>query len=129
MNEVNAITERIIQAVIKVHSTLGPGFLERVYHNALLIELEQDGFKIDSEKEILIRYKEQLVGRHRLDLVVAGQVVLELKTVEDLSRAHYAQMRSYLKASGLPVGLLINFAPEKADFRRVECSEAKQLSP
>ena len=114
------ITERIINAVIKVHRTLGPGFVERVYHNALLIELAKHDLTIESEKPITISYEGEPVGNHRLDLVVGNRIVVELKAVEDLSQAHYAQLRSYLRASGLQTGLLINFAKEKADFRRVE---------
>jgi GxxExxY protein len=69
-----------------------------------------------------IEYEGQVVGRHRLDLVVDRLVVVELKTVEELGRAHYAQVRSYLRATGLPVALLINFSKQKADYRRIERS-------
>jgi GxxExxY protein len=114
------ITEQIIKAVIKVHRTLGPGFLESVYQNSLLIELENQGLRIEAEKPIVVTYEGRPVGNHRLDLVVEERIIVELKAVEDLSQAHYAQLRSYLKASRLETGLLINFAKEKADFRRVE---------
>ena len=114
------ITEQIIKAVIKVHRTLGPGFLESVYQNSLLIELESQGLRIEAEKPIVVTYEGRPVGNHRLDLVVEERIIVELKAVEDLSQAHYAQLRSYLKASRLETGLLINFAKEKADFRRVE---------
>lgn len=114
------ITEQIIKAVIKVHRTLGPGFLESVYQNSLLIELESQGLRTEPEKEIVVTYEGRPVGNHRLDLVVEERIIVELKAVEDLSQAHYAQLRSYLKASRLETGLLINFAKEKADFRRVE---------
>ncbi len=119
------ITEQIIRAVIKVHRTLGPGFLESVYQNSLLIELENQGLRIEAEKPIVVTYEGKPVGNHRLDLVVEERIIVELKAVEDLSQAHYAQLRSFLKASRLETGLLINFAKEKADFRRVEvrCSE------
>lgn len=114
------ITEQIIKAVIKVHRTLGPGFLESVYQNSLLIELENQGLRIEAEKPIVVTYEGRPVGNHQLDLVVEERIIVELKAVEDLSQAHYAQLRSYLKASRLETGLLINFAKEKADFRRVE---------
>jgi GxxExxY protein len=68
----------------------------------------------------VIRYDDQPIGRHRLDLIVAEEVIVELKTVEFLTKAHYAQVRSYLKATGLPVALLVNFAGDKADYRRIE---------
>ena len=114
------LTESIIQSIIDVHRTLGPGFLENVYRRALLVELTRRGLGVETEKEVIIYYKGAEVGRHRLDLLVDNRVIVELKTVEDLSVVHYAQVRSYLKATGLTVGLLVNFAKEKADFRRVE---------
>lgn len=114
------ITERIIQAVIKVHQVLGPGFLEQVYHNAISLELYRQGLTAESEKEVTIYYEGEVVGCHRLDLVVEDRVIVELKTVEELAGIHYAQLRSYLRATKMRVGLLVNLAKEKADFRRVE---------
>lgn len=114
------ITERIIQAVIKVHQVLGPGFLEQVYHNAISLELHRQGLTAESEKEVTIYYEGEVVGCHRLDLVVEDRVIVELKTVEELAGIHYAQLRSYLRATKMRVGLLVNLAKEKADFRRVE---------
>lgn len=113
------LTERIVGCVIQVHRTLGPGFLEKIYRRALRIELRKQGLAIESEKDVVILYDGHIVGRHRLDLVVEGSIVVELKTVAALSRAHYAQTRSYLKATGLSLALLINFATPRADFRRV----------
>ncbi|MBI4564228.1 MAG: GxxExxY protein [Planctomycetes bacterium] len=114
------LTEKIIKCIIKVHQTLGPGFLERVYKNALLIELRKSGLKAEEEREFKVFYEGQDVGCHSLDLLVEGKVIVELKTVEELSRIHYATVRSYLKAAGLRSGLLVNYSKEKADFRRVE---------
>ena len=114
------VTEAIIECIIRVHQTLGAGFLESEYQRALVIELEKRELGVESEKEVTVFYDQQEVGRHRLDLVVEDKVIVELKTVEDLSKAHYAQARSYLKATGLKTGLLVNFAKEKADFRRIE---------
>jgi GxxExxY protein len=114
------LTETIIACMIRVHQVLGPGFKESIYRNALLIELRKHGLATETEKEIVIYYEDQEVGRHRLDIVVEKNVIVELKTVENLSKAHYAQVRSYLKATRLPVGILVNFASEKADFRRIE---------
>ena len=116
----NPLTERIISAIIQVHQELGPGFLENVYRNALMIELKRQGLEAESEKEIVVYYTGQEVGRHRLDILIEDRIVLELKTVEKLGKAHYAQIRSYLKASGCKTGLLVNFSEEKADFRRVD---------
>ncbi len=113
-------TELIIQSIIRVHQILGPGFLESIYRKALMIELRKQGLNVETEKEAVVYYEAEEVGRHRLDIVVEDRVIIELKTVEELSKAHYAQVRSYLKATGLKIGLLVNFAKEKADFRRIE---------
>jgi GxxExxY protein len=113
------LTESIIECFIKVHRSLGPGFLESIYRNALEIELQRHDLQIETEKELTVRYRGEVVGRQRLDLLVEDSVVIELKTVEELSKAHYAQVRSYLAASGLTLGLLVNFSTFKADFRRV----------
>ena len=115
-----SITELIIECIINVHKALGPGFLESVYRRALVVELKCAHLSVEVEKEVVIFYKEQEIGRHRLDLVVENQIIVELKTVEDLSRAHYAQVRSYLKATGLSKALLVNFSKDKADFRRID---------
>lgn len=120
VNISDPLTARIINAIIEVHQTLGPGFLENIYRNALVLELERRGFQVRTEEEVVIRYRGELIGRHRLDLVVNDAVLLELKTVENLGKYHYAQVRSYLKASGFSTGLLVNFASSTADFRRIE---------
>ena len=114
------LTERVINCIIHVHQTLGPGFLESVYRRALIIELRKQGLVAEAEKEVIVYYDGERVGRHRLDFLVEQRLILELKTVESLSKAHYAQVRSYLKAARLDLALLINFADSRADFRRVE---------
>ena len=114
------LTETIIQSIIRVHQVLGPGFLESIYRKAMVIELRRRGLAVETEKEVLVFYEGEEVGRHCLDLLVERRVIVELKTVEELSRAHYAQVRSYLKATELSTGLLVNFADAKADFRRVD---------
>ncbi len=118
--EGDELTQKVIGCIIKVHQTLGPGFLESVYRHALLIELRKSGLKAVTEKEVVILYEGEEVGRHRLDIEVESRLIVELKTVEELSKAHYAQIRSYLKATGRTLGILVNFAKERADFRRVE---------
>ena len=114
------LTAAIIECIIKVHQVLGPGFEEFVYRNSLVIELSARNIAVEHEKEIAIRYEGHFVGKHRLDLLVDSRIVMELKTVETLGRAHYAQIRSCLKAAGKRIGLLVNFSTAKADFRRVE---------
>ena len=120
MHNAEELTGRIIECVIEVHKSLGPGFAEGVYHNALMLEFVERGMSADRERQITIYYKGKIVGTHRLDIVVDDSIILELKTVETLSKAHYAQLRSYLKAAGIGIGLLINFSEAKADYRRVE---------
>lgn len=103
------LTEEILAAAIEVHKTLGPGFLERIYENALIVELEVRGHQVDQQIEVPVTYKGQLIGSHRMDLLVDKEVVLELKSVEALASVHAAQLRSTLKAAGKQVGLLLNF--------------------
>jgi GxxExxY protein len=114
------LTDKIINACINVHKELGPGFLENIYHNALLVELKKTNLAIESEKEVRVTYCGKDVGTHKLDLLIEGEVVVELKTVEELNKKYYAQVRSYLKALKKQVGLLVNFSSYKLDVRRVE---------
>lgn len=118
--ESDDLARRIIGCLIEVHKRLGPGFLEEVYHRAAEIELAHHGIPFETEKEIRLSYRSQAIGTHRLDLAIAGQLVVELKTVETLHKKHYAQLRSYLKATGCRVGLLVNFSDFQLDVRRVE---------
>ena len=119
------LTATIIECIIKVHKCLGPGFLESIYRKALLIELRRQKLVVEMEKEVVIYYEKEEVGRHRMDIVVQNRVVVELKTVEALSRAHYAQVRSYMRATNVQVAILVNFSREKADFRRLEAEKMK----
>lgn len=123
------LTERIIECIICVHQILGPGFKEGVYRRAARLELDLHGLQTEAEKRILIYYKGHNIGLHRLDLLVEEKVIVELKIVEQLSKAHYAQLRSYLKATGIEVGLLINMASERADIRRVQLRSPHPLIP
>ncbi len=108
--DLNKITEAIIGAAIEVHRTLGPGLLESAYEAALTFELIERGFRVERQKELPVIYKSiPLDVGYRLDLLVNGEVIVELKTVEQFSPVHTAQVLSYLKLSGHKVGLLINF--------------------
>jgi GxxExxY protein len=111
---------RVIGCMIEVHKQLGPGFLENVYRRAVTLEFERQGIRFEAEKKIELQYKGDCIGTHRLDLFVDDQLVVELKTVEELHKKHYAQVRSYLKAVQKPVGLLVNFADFQLNARRVE---------
>ena len=111
---------RVIGCMITVHKELGPGFLESVYHRAPELELAHQGIHFESEIDIELTYHGKPVGKHRLDFLVEGQLVVELKTVDELHKKHYAQVRSYLKAAKQPVGLLANSSDFQLDPRRVQ---------
>ena len=113
------LSSRIIGAVIEVHRELGPGFLEAIYEEALKVELSEQSMRYDSQKEIKIEYLGVEIGVHRLDLLVEKKIIVELKAVKELTDIHFAQLRSYLKAAGLRVGLLLNFAKPTLEIRRV----------
>jgi len=117
--ELEELTGRIISCAIEVHKTLGPGFLESVYQIALPMELAKNKLNVETQKGIKIFYDNKEIGLHRLDLVVEGQVIVELKTVKEFDDSHTAQLISYLKASGLKVGLLMNYAKEVLKIKRV----------
>ena len=111
--------KKIIGAAIKVHNTLGPGFLENIYEEALKVELSKIGLHFESQKEIVIEYLDVVVGVHRLDLLVEKGIIAELKAVKELADIHFDQIRSYPKATGLKVGLLLNFAEPTLEVKRV----------
>ena len=112
------LTEQIIGLAMKVHRVLGPGFLESVYRKALLIELRKAGLRAEEEKLINVLYEEVLVGEFAADILVEDKVILELKAVETLVKAHEVQTVNYLTATGLDIGLLINFGSERLQFKR-----------
>jgi len=108
-DEVDRLANRVIGAAIEVHRMLGPGFLESVYEEALCVELGLRGIPFARQAAIGVSFKGQTVGEGRVDLLVAGKLIVELKAVESLSAVHSAQLLSYLKAAGCKLGLLINF--------------------
>jgi GxxExxY protein len=107
--DLDAIAHAVIGAAIEVHRRLGPGFLESVYEEALCVELQLQGIPFVRQPTVAVQYKGRLVGEGRLDLLVAGSLIVELKAVEGLLPIHQAQLLSYLKATGHPLALLINF--------------------
>ena len=113
------LSKKIIGAAIEVHRELGPGFLESIYEEALKVELSEHGLNVEFQKEVTIEYLGVVVGIHRLDMMVEGKFIVELKAAKELTDVHLAQLRSYLKATGLRVGLLLNFAKPKLEIRRV----------
>ena len=117
--DINDITYTINGAVFEVNRVLGPGFLEKVYENALLIELRSRGLKAEAQVPIKVLYKDDVVGEYIADIFVEDRVVVELKTVESLEKIHEAQLLNYLKATGLNIGMLVNFRHPKAEIKRL----------
>jgi len=115
-----ALTERIIGAAYQVSNTLGCGYLERVYENALALELRFNGHLVEQQREMPVYYRGELVGMYQADLVVDDQVVVELKAVHAFERIHRAQCLNYLRASGKSLGLLINFGIPHIDVQRIQ---------
>lgn len=117
--EHGTLTEKIIKCAIEVHKRLGPGFLESIYENAFVIELQRENLQIEQQREVVIKYDGVEVGRHRLDLIVADTIVVELKAVKNIEDIHFAIVKSYLKALGKEHGLLINFSKPILEVKRV----------
>jgi GxxExxY protein len=112
------LTNKIIGCAIEVHKRLGPGFLESVYENAFIIELQKQNLKVERQREVVIKYDEIEVGRHRLDLIVNDTIVVELKAVKNIEDIHFAIVKSYLKALGKEHGLIINFSKPVLEVKR-----------
>jgi GxxExxY protein len=113
------LTKRILKSAFAVHNSLGAGFLERVYANALAVELRASGAPLKQEVPFKIRYRDEVVGDYVADMVVDGRVLLELKACAALDSVHLAQILNYLRASKIRVGLLLNFGRPKLEYRRV----------
>jgi len=117
------ITGQILKAFFKVYNTLGYGFLEKVYENAMMIELTRMGLKCSNQLPVKVYYEDYLVGDFVADILVEELVIVELKTIETLARIHEAVLVNYLKGTELEVGLLLNFGPKPEYKRRVLTNE------
>jgi GxxExxY protein len=113
------ITEAIIGAAFEVYNYLGYGFLERVYHRALQVELLRRGFRTELEKRITVRYKDTIVGEYDADLIVEDCVLVEIKVAPQYDRRDEAQLLNELKATEIKLGLLVNFGRTKVEFKRL----------
>ncbi len=113
------LTEKIIGSAFRVSNALGHGFLETVYKNALAEDISAHGLSLQTERAFEITYLGKRVGHYIADLVIENIVIVELKAVDKLARAHAAQVLNYLKASQMPVGLLMNFGTPKLELRRI----------
>ncbi len=123
---INDITYKINGAIFEVNKILGSGFLEKVYEKALLIELHALGLKAENQFPINVQYKGQSVGEYLADLLVEEQVIVELKTVEKLTKVHEAQLLNYLTATNIKIGLLVNFKEKKAEIKRMVLNLAER---
>ncbi len=112
------ITEIIIACAFNVYNKMGYGFLESVYEKCMLIELNKHAFKVESQKPIIVKYENEVVGEFKADIIVENTVILELKSVRQIVQAHEVQLVNYLVATGKPVGLIINFGEQKVEVRR-----------
>jgi GxxExxY protein len=117
--DINEITYAINGAVFEVNKSLGHGFLEKVYENALIVELKQRGLEAKAQFPINVFYKNKIVGEYFADIIVEDCIVIEIKYVEQLAKIHEAQLLNYLKATNLSVGLLVNFTYPKAEIKRL----------
>lgn len=113
------ITDKIIGCAYKVYHILGAGFLEKIYENALVIELRQIGLEVVQQHPIKVNYKGNTIGDYYADLLVENRVIIELKAITELSKVHETQLVNYLKATGVEVGLLINFGDDISIKRKV----------
>lgn len=121
------LTEKIIQAFYKVYNTLGYGFLERVYLNALYIELISLSLKVEKEKKILVYYFGNVVGDYQADLIVNDVIAVELKAIETLVEENEHQLINYLKATNIEVGLLLNFGKKPQIKRKIFDNDKKKM--
>ncbi len=123
------LTEKIIGAAMKVHTTLGNGFQEIIYQRALEIELQDAAINFKKEFSMPIFYKEKLIGKRRVDFFIEEKVMVELKSVINLENVHLAQAKNYLEAYNIQVGLLINFGNTSLQFKRLENFKYKEGNP
>jgi GxxExxY protein len=113
------LSGRVIEAAIAVHSSLGPGFIESVYENALCVELTECGIKFEQQKTVRIQHRGVDVGEHRLDLLVENCMLVELKAVKEIENIFFAIGRSQMKAAGICHGLILNFASMPLTIKRI----------
>ena len=120
------LTKSIIGIYYNVYNELGFGFLEKVYHKSLLIELKRNGYKIDSEKKVNVYYKNEIVGEYIPDIIINDSVIVELKCVEYLTDIHENQLLNYLKATDCEVGLILIFGKDPQFIRKIFTNDLKK---
>lgn len=122
------LTKKIIGCFYNVYNGLGWGFLEKVYENALAIELEESGLSVETQVPISVQYKNRIVGDYFADMLVAGDIIIELKAVENLIPAYEAQLLNYLKSTDKEIGLLLNFGPKPQVMRKIFTNDRKIMA-
>ncbi len=120
------LSYKIVQAAYEVFNGLGPGFLEKIYEEAMVLVLRKNGHKVEAQKSVPISFMEKRIGVHVLDIVVDERVILELKAVSEIAPIHKQQALSYLKATGLPLALVINFGARRLQVTRVVNTKQKE---
>ena len=123
------LTDRILKAYFDVYNELGYGFLEKVYQNALFIELKSREFKVVAQKQIKVNYKAYEVGEYYADIIVDDLVILELKAADFLAKEFEAQLINYLRGTNIEVGLLLNFGKKPEFIRKVYENKRKRIEP
>ena len=113
------LSYRIMEAVYEVHNQLGPGYTENIYENALVQELRSRGITCERQRTVPVLYKGQRVGTYRLDLLVEGKIIVEIKAVNAITDVFKAQLLAYLKATNLRLGILVNFGTARVTYQRI----------
>ncbi|MEJ5258860.1 MAG: GxxExxY protein [Anaerohalosphaeraceae bacterium] len=113
------ITDKILKSAFEVYNDLGYGFLEKVYENAFLLALHENGVLAEQQKAVPVYFKEKIIGEYFADILVENKIVIEIKTAEGFSKAHFAQVLNYLKATKLRLGFLMNFGPNGLEYKRI----------
>jgi len=116
--EYEELTKRIIAAAYRVYNKMGFGFLESVYEKCLLIELRKDGLRAESQRPVIVKYENEVVGEFKADILVEDTIILELKSIRQITQAHEVQLVNYLVATDKPVGLILNFGEQKVEVKR-----------
>jgi GxxExxY protein len=123
------LTKKVIGEAMYVHRVLGPGFLESIYHNALLLRLKKLGLKVESQRPLPVYFDGEMIGDFLADIIVEDCLILELKAVSALNSAHEVQLVNYLTATKIETGLLLNFGSKSLEFKRKSRTLAPSILP
>jgi len=122
------LTAKVLEACFEVSNTLGIGYIESVYENALFVALLQKGIKVERQVSLKVKFRDVIVGDFKADMIVEEKVLLELKAVESLTKEYYAQLLNYLKTTGIEVGMVINFGNPRLQYRRFDNRFGREIS-